>query len=442
MKALSALLALALGTVVLSAQTPAQPALTLEKARALALEHSAALKDAGINVNYALLTEKGQIHTWLPGIAGSVKAGIPFGSQSQSAYSGPVSGSVGLSMTQTVWDGGLGAVLLAIDRLSTSSARAAARGAYYSTLQSADDAYYAVLAAQDAVDAAASDLDTAKASLDLAQAKRDAGIITKLDLLQAQANTAAAETTLDQDRWALRTAAATLASLIQAPLPLSVVPVDFSTYETLIGRLSGLDGSGLDVFASNVLASAEKNNPALAAAIIASRKAALGVDQARTAWWPSVSASLTGAWSFGGGAPSQQGGSLSLGATIPLGVWNTALGVVEARLATSQADNDLAEERRTLELGVRTSIFSWASASRAITSSQKALEYAQANYDSVFESFKLSLVTAADLTTAAQLVSTDQTAFNQAHYGFLQSMAALRTLAGVESDDMLIGMVP
>lgn len=417
------------------AATAAATQVTLALARQNVLERSAALRKAGIAVDSALLTEKGEGYAYLPSVSAGAKASLAFGNPAS------LSGSASLSVTQPIWDGGAHAILLAIDKLATKEAQATARAALLSALETADSAYYAVLAGKDALAASQSDLDAAKASLDLAEAKLEAGIIAKTELLQVKAAAAASESSVSQAKRALQAATMKLASITGLSLPLEVANVDFAAYDKLMRTLSDLGDDGLEVLVEKVTASAAASNPSLSAALYASDRSGLSVDKARVGYLPSVSASWSNGLSFADTGVGYSGG-LSISASIPLDLWNTAVDVSAARLAAQSSRIDYEETRRQLELDIRTAVYDWVSAARSIYSSRQALDYAESNYESVLESYRLSLSSASDLSDAAALVSTDRKAWNQARYDFLLGLSALRSLAGLETDDLLVGLVP
>jgi outer membrane protein TolC len=409
--------------------------LSLAELRVLALSRSASLKKAGIAVDSSLLAERGDAYAWLPSITAGGKATYALGS------GGALTGSASIAVTQQLWDGGKTSIQKKIDGLATESARVAARSAYLSALEEVDDAYYAVLAGGASVEAAQADLDAATAGLDLAAAKLEAGIIVKAELLKAQSEAAQAETALGQAKRNLLAASAKLASLTGLSLPLHLAPVDFQSYDGLITRLAALDDSALEGLVGGISAAAAKGNPSLKAAGYANEEARLAVDKARAGYLPLVSASMSNglAWAEAGSGYS---GSFTVSATIPLDLWNTALAVDKGKLEASSASTSLAEAGRSLDLDIRTAVYSWLSAARSIASSKKALDYAEGNYESVLESYRLSLASSSELSEAASLVSANRSAWNAARYGFLEGLAALRSLAGLESDDLLLALVP
>lgn len=419
-----------------AAATPGAAAgISLAQARAAVLARSRDLRKAGIAVESALLVEKGQAYASLPGITATTGAKLGLSATPS------VTGSAGITVSQSIWDGGSGRILAAIDALSTKAARAEARAAYFSALESADLAWYGVLAQEEAVTAATSDLEAANASLALAQAKMGAGIITKAELLKAQAESAAAETALGQARLSLRAGRAKLSSLTALSLPAELPGIDFGTYEGLMKRLAGLDEAGLESLVKSLWAAAAANNPSLATASLAQDAARLQIDKAKAGYLPSITAAFSSGLSLAESGTSYSG-SLSVTASVPLDLWSTALAVKEKALAADSSALDLEEGRRSLELELTQAAYTWASASRSIFSSRQALDYAESNYATVLESYRLSLVSASTLSDAASLVSTDRKAWNAARYTFLESLAALRTLTGLEDEGLLAGMLP
>jgi outer membrane protein len=431
------------GAAPAGAAAPVAKALDLEAARAGALKSSAALRKAGIAVDSALATEAVQRAAALPSLGASLSLApqLSGGATSSSGATSYGSISASLSSSMTIWNGGKNAILLAIDALATEAARASAREAYFSAVEDADTAYYAALSARDAADAAKADLDAAALSLSIAQAKLETGTITKAALLKAQAELASKETALGLARNSLQSAMVKLSSITGQGLPFELAAVDFDSYAELMSRLSELDDSGLEAFVGAASASGLKNNPSIATAKATVDKARLAMDSAKADYLPTVSASASAGAKYAIAGTLTPSLSIGISASIPLDYWSAAPALKVKELALGSAGLDLEEARRSLELEVRTAAYSWVAASRTVSSAAKALEYAESNYESVLENYKLSLVAASELSDAALLVSTDRNSLNAAKYGFLKAFAALRSLAGIEKDADLVGLL-
>ena len=207
-------------TVICAAVLDAQGALTLEQARACALANSRTLRKALLSVDSALLAEKLRGYAFLPSISANTGATISYPATTSSGtssapttFANALQGTIGISLSQTIYNGGKSSVLSEIDALATGIARKEARNEYFSVLKNVDAAFFGVGEAQASVEAAQKDLEAARSHLSLAEAKLQANMIALYAYLQAQATEAAKETALIQSEGKLSVADATLASL-------------------------------------------------------------------------------------------------------------------------------------------------------------------------------------------------------------------------------------
>jgi outer membrane protein len=422
------------GAAVLCADEP----ITLEQARAQAATRSRTLQKLLLSVDSALVDEKVQSCSFLPSITLSAGAGL---SAPQTSLLEMMGISAGLSVKQTIYDGGKSSLLSRIDSLATSIARETARAQYFAVLADADAAFYGVWEASASVDAARSDLADAQVNQRLAQARLETGTIARSDFLKTEAETEAAQTSLIQAQGNLSVAERTLASLTGLPLPLKLQAIDPARSDDLMRRFAGFTEEQVATFMARLVSSAAKNNPSLSQHGLASRQAQSTVDLARAGYLPSVSATWSNALGYSAGTAAATS-ALSVEATLSLDMWNTKASVELKRLAARQADMDLGETQRTLDLQIERAVFDCISSSRVVSSSRKALDYAQSHYNGVLERYRLSSASVPDLSDAELLVSTNRTALVTARYRFLSAISSLRTSAGCETDDRLIALLP
>ncbi len=423
-----------------SAPLCAQEPLTLGQARTSALAHSSTLRKALLSVDSALLTEKIQRYEVLPSISANAGVGVLYPA---STFVDGMQGTAGLSVTQVIYSGGKYSLLSAIDALATKIARQEARTAYFTVLENVDSAFYGVGEAQSSVEAARSDLEAAQTHLRLAQARLEANVITRYAYLETESSAAAKETALIQAQGKLAVAEATLASLAGLPMPLTLAGVDFASREELMQRVAGFTAEKTGAFIAAVLKAATANNPSLSQSTLESQKARKSVDLATADYLPSISASFSHTLSLTAAEGLDDGsGSLSVNATIPLDFWATKASVEAKDVAARQADLDGQESLRTLTLEIQGGVYDCISSARSAISSKKALEYAESHYESVLELYRLSSASSSDLSDAEALVSTNRTALITARYSFLSNLSSLRTLAGLESENLLTAVIP
>jgi outer membrane protein len=418
----------------------ADEALTLQKARELALSRSSTLRKAELTVDSASLAARAQGFAVLPSLSASASGSLDY-TGATASLSDAAGASAKLSASETLFDSGRTPALVKKYGLATEAAREALRGTRVSLVGDADAAFFSTLEAAASVDAASSDLDAAKLRLEIAQAKADAGALSKADYLQTQAESSSYETALSNARKTLASARAKLASLTGLPPSTALQRIDFASYDAVMRKLSALDDAATDRLASDIADMARKNSPALSGYALASGQARAAVAAARAAYLPTVAAGFSQGFSRAASGSSSSG-SLSVTASLSLDLWVTKNAVDSAKVAAEQADLDGSEGTRDLELSAAQGVYEWVASARAVGSSAKALEYAESNYANVLEKFKLSAATASDLSTAEALVSADKTTLIGAQYAFLTDLSTLRGYAGLEDEAALLAALP
>jgi outer membrane protein len=440
MKRTAFLAVLTLGALLSAPVLAGQPTLTLAQARASALGRSTTLRKAHLAVDSALLAEKTQGYDFLPSISAVVGAGVSYPG---SSFADALKGTAGLSVTQAIYDGGKSSLLSAIDSIETKIAREEARAEYFGILEAVDISFHGLLRSQAAVEAAQADLDAARTHLALAQAKLEVHMITQYAYQGTEATAAARETALIQALGGLSVAEATLASLTGLATPFTLQDIDFAGQEQMLAKGAALTGESTATLISAVQKAAGANNPSLSQATLASQKATKAIELATVGYFPSVSAGFSHSMTVGTAQGLSLGsGSVSISATIPLDLWTTKASVDAKTISAKLAGLDEEESRRNFALKVRSVVYDCISSARSAVSSKKALEYAEGNYQGVLERYKLSAASSTDLSDAEALVSSSRTALISARYSFLDNFSSLRTLAGLETGEMLAALIP
>lgn len=412
----------------------AENLLSLPEARVAALSQSKTLQEALASVESARLDEKLHAYTLLPSITATAAGTTVLPA---SSFASSSSASAGLSVKQTLFDGTY-SVLAAIDAISTSAAQAAAREEYFNVLDDVDTAYYDAAKAAASLKAAQSDLTSAQANRAVTEAKYQAGMLSTVDLMKQQATVASSEATLVAAQGTLNVAMRSLSSLTGVALPVTLAPVDTSSSEALMQRIANLSDAQTRMFVENISVSASKNNPSLLAANLAVEKAQKNIKLASAGYLPSVSVSLSGVAGTSGSLQS----SATLTVSVPLDPWNVGTTVESKKVAANVASLALAESERAKDVSIEQAVSDTVAAAKSVAASQQALEYAQRYEESIQAQYRLATVSSADLSDAAQLVSTDRASLISARYQFLADLSSLRTLAGVEEDGLLAKLVP
>lgn len=424
------------GTAETSAGT-----LSLAAARDLALSRSKALKQALLAVDASLLDEKGVGYAELPSASIAISGAFDYAGAASLSLADTATVSATVAVSKTIYDGGANAILLAIDKLATKSARQEARAAYFAAVLSIDQAYYGVLEANAAMEASLSDLAASKAHQDITQAKFDSGMVIKASLMEAQAETASKETALSQARKTLAVAKSSLRSITGTDA--QPAAIDQSTYQRMLDLLMGLGEMETTTLVATLRASAAVNNPDIAAASIAVETAAKEIEQAKIGYSPTLAASWSheASYSAAAGLDLSSSGALTVALSIPLDYFVTRNAVQAKSVEAEKAGLASQTVAESLELEIESDLYGLVSSASSVASSAKALEYAENNYAAKLELFKLSKASSSDLSDAQLLVSSNRSALISARYTFLKGLSALRCLVGMEAEDLYLGLL-
>jgi outer membrane protein TolC len=419
--------------------------LSLERTRELALSNSRSLAKYRLAVQGSALDEKTQGYAGFPSLSAGLSASATLwtgGGITQDILKDSFRAGANIGVSQQLWDGGKNSLLKAISSIATGMARQDALTEYFSVLDAADTAYYAVLEAAAALDAAESSLETGVLGLSVAEIRLAGNMISEADYLQAQAEKESREAARNQARRDLslcRTKLKALTGLTGIPEPEAV---DFDDRETFLRTLADLDDAGLDRLCAFVWKQAAERNPGLIKAGLNSARAEKNVSLAARDYSPTISASVSTGLNYtiaGGFNPSP--GSLSLSANIPLDFHVTAANVEKRKNALEQAALDYRSAEVSLDLEIQSALLDLVSQAGQALSSRRALDYAGKRLEYVTELYRLSQNSPSELSDAQALVSANRNQLIRARYGFLRGLSAIRSLGLFDSEDEIEALV-
>ena len=261
--------------------------------------------------------------------------------------------------------------------------------------------------------------------------------------LQVESAAAAKESALYSAEKAAAVAARKLSALTGLPASTPLAGADEAATEALAGRFASLPAERVEAFADALVESASSGNPDLSSAELAVERARAAVESAKREALPKVSASWSQSASYNGKTGLDlASGSLSLGASIPIEPWGVKNSVATKEVAVAKAEIDRDEARSSTELDIRSAAYAAVADARAIASSKKALEYAERNYDSQLELFRLSSLSSSGLSDAEASVASARSALISARYGFLSGLSSIRAYAGLEDEAALEAAIP
>jgi len=416
--------------------------ITLEQVRALALANSRSLARHNIAIRGIALDERARVFSNLPSLSLGASASMSLWNQS-GPIANPVdtlSAGASFSISQRIFDGGRNSVQRAINEIASESARQDALAEFFNVLDSADNAFYAVLEAEATLEAEEASLQVAMASLAIAEIRLATGMINQGEFLRAMADKVARENSRNQARRNLALENARLRSLLGVSYLPPLEPVDFSGFEELLLRLGNISDNEADVIYRELWQLLLVSNPAMAQAALSTRRAEQNLSMARRAYSPTLGASFSTGLNF---YPEfgPRGGSLSLNASIPLDFWVIANNVERSRLARDASLLDYMSAGVNLELELQSALLNVLALAESVLHTRLSLSYAERHFEFVEERYRLFQSSISELSEAATLLINSRNNNIRASYGFLRSLSRLRSLGAIDDKERLVDIL-
>jgi len=413
----------------------------LEQARSLALANSKSLAKYELAIRSSILDEKNQLYSMLPSVSAKYSASADYLNNWEfinplDAYTSGVS----FSITQIIFQGGKSFINKAISGIATESVRKNALAEYFNTIDSADNAYYAVLEAASALEAEESSLKTAELALSIAEVRREGGMINQGDYLKALADKESRENSRNQARRSLALCMAkfkTITGLQSAELE----AIDFSIYEDALAYLSLItDEKADELFACfwNMIAA---DNPSLANAALNNKKAEMNYTLTKRDYAPTISATVFSSnfgYSAEKGFTSSSSGGISISGTIPVDFWVLGNRLEKSKIARDTEAINYANTQNSLEQELLSAISNMFAQAGSVLSLRRSLEYTESHFNFVLERYRLSQSSVSDLNDASSLFISARNNLNRATYSFLQSVSHIKSLCALDDEPRLI----
>ena len=414
-------------------------AISLEQVRTLALANSRSLARHNLAIRSIVLDERARVFSNLPSLSLGASASLSLWNPAMAEpLANPfdtLSSGASFSVSQRIFEGGRTVIQRAINGIASESARLDAMAEFFNVLDSADNAFYAVLEAEATLEAEEASLRLALAGLEIAEIRLATGMIHQGEFLRAMADKVARENSLNQARRNLALAGARLRSLVGiANLP-PLQPIDFSGYEELILRLGNISDDEADALYARLWGLLAVSNPGFAQAALSSMRAERNLDMARRAYSPTVGASFSTGLNFHPDFGMRSGG-LSLSASIPLDFWVIANNIERSRLARDASMLDYVSAGVNLDLELQSALLNVFAFAGSVIHSRLSLGYAERHFEFVEERYRLFQSSISELSEASTLLINSRNNLIRASYGFLQGLSRLRSLGAI--DDMAV----
>jgi len=422
----------------LSAQT-----LNLEQARVLVLANSRSLARYELAIRGSVLDERNQLYSMLPSVSAGYSASMDY-LRNWNFVSPADTFTLGatFSITQILFQGGKSFIQKAITAIATERTRKSALGEYFNVLDSADNAYYAVLEAAAALEAEESSLQAAVLGFSIAEVRRESGIINQGDFLKALADKETRENSRNQARRSLALSMTRFKSLAGITGNVELEQIDFSAYEDVLAFLSAISDEDADALFETFWEKMIASNPSLANAQLSRLTAEKNHTLTLRNYSPTITATIFSTnMNFLSLEDTASRGGVTISGTIPIDFWVLANRVERSRITRDQALIDYTIAESSLEQELQNALLNIFAQSGSVLSSRRSLEYSENHFEYVMERYRLSQSSVSDLNEATTLYITARNSQIRASYSFLQSLSRLRSLCALDDEEKLLEML-
>lgn len=303
-------------------------------------------------------------------------------------------------------------------RAQLESAEYSLRAALSDLAFRANDAYYGVLKAQDAVTIAQQNLDQAERQVSDTQKRIAAGDVPQSDLLKVQVPAAQARAALARNLTALKTAQQTLNSLVGSTLdaPVQIAPAP------------GV--SDLKMTQEEAVQRAMSNSPDVLVAQANVRAAEYTLAAAKRALDPTFSMQATHTYTTDSTTYTNLS-SLGLSLSIPLSDGGVARQQVrEAEAQLRQAQETLRQTQIQTRLAASSAYIAVQSAAADLASAEQVLTIAEQSAAKAQQAYIAGLTTTRDVLDALLALAQARSDVNNARYAYALAVAKLRQSMG------------
>jgi outer membrane protein TolC len=416
----------------------------LEQARVLALANSRSLAQYNLRIRSSELDERTQLYSMLPSLSANYSASMNY--LDNNGFLNPVdtlSARATVSVTQTIFEGGKSFIRKAIGEIATESVRNQAMTAYFSELESVDNAYYSALEAAASLEAAESSLQSAILSLSMAEIRLANGMVNQGDYLRVLADKESKESSRNQARRTLALNLSGLNNLIGLDQPPELEQIDFSAYEEVIQYLAGISDEEIGALYSRLWDAITRANPSLKQAVLNRQQAEYNYTLSKKDYVPTISATIsTGvSWSIANGFSTPMSGGISITGRIPLDFWVLSNNLEKSKNTYDSATMNYVGAEISLETELYSSLLTVITQAESLLSSRRTLDYIERSFEYTMERYRLSQASVLEYVEASSSLITNSNSYIRSSYGFLRSLSKLRSLTVMDDEETLIGLL-
>lgn len=350
--------------------------------------------------------------------------------------------SFGLSVSQTIFDGGKTWLSSRIQKDKAKIAAVTYNEKRLETIANVESKYFSVLENKDLLKTAQKYLQSSEKQLEIAKMRFDNGTLSKVDLLQLQSQKASKEVNLIQIENTYSISRMDLANFLQISCDYNLEDISPILSENLLTNLRTLEMNQIENLISEVIKISRENNTSLIMGELTQSINKKSISMAGGNFLPSLNLTYSKIWDKSDFQENyEESDKISLSASIPIfPIADNAVELVKAKNDYKTSFYNYKSTEDGLELSLKSSVYNLIVSAKSIDATKKALEYAQETYLQTEEIFKQNSITTNDLLDAEIMLTSSENQYTQSIYDLLRERSLLQKLLGVEDEEIIDGL--
>ena len=417
--------------------------INLEQARELALANSRSLARYEMAIRSSILDERSQLYSMLPQLSAGYSASANYLKDWE--FVNPIdniAAGATFSISQVIFRGGKSFIEKAISAIGTESVKLEAREAYFTVLDSIDNAYYAVLEAKATLEDRETSLKASVLGLSIAEIRYSSGMITQGDYLEALSGKETSENSFNQARRDLTSRMSRFKTLTGITDNVELEQIVFDEYENLILHLAGISDEQADALFENFWEIITASNLSLAKAALDNKAAEKRFTLSKRDYLPTIRATVfsTGL-SFLPSFKAASTGGISITGDIPIDFWVLKNRNEQSRISYERSLLAYEDIEISIEQNLQAALFNLFSQAGTVLSSRRSLEYTERRFEFVMQRYRLLQASVSELNDATSAFITSHNRLNSASYSFLQGLSTLRSMCALDDEEKLLELL-
>ena len=354
--------------------------------------------------------------------------------------------TLGVSVNQPIYNGGKLWEAIKILNTMTEIEKYKFQDVLNGIISDVENKFYNVLEALDLTEITKKNLNNSQELLEIAKSRFEAGVISKIELLQIQSKVASNEVSVIQSQNFYNITKMDFANLLQLKsldYNLKREKVSEVKYLKLLESLKQFDADKTVELIKNIELFTKNKNPIIKMSASSIKINESNISVAKGSFLPSLNLNFSHNWTKNNYEDDfSDQGTLTAVLSVPITPFMDNYHEYEiAQLNLKEANFSYKSTEDGILLGVKSEIYNLIALAKMVNSSHIALEVSKETYDQSIARFKGNMLNATDLLNIEVMLLSSENNYTKSLYDFYRSLSNLTKLIGLDKSDMLFNLI-